>query len=292
MNGPAAFVEAPRALRSRDGRRLRLLHGPIDAIFVADGPEAAVRAAQRRVATAFRDVLTPLAQELPRLRTATGPMPVGPVAQAMVRATARFAPLFVTPMAAVAGAVADRLLAAALSPDHGLTRAHVNNGGDIALWLDRGQGFDVAICEDPAQPRAGGMARIAHGSGIGGVATSGWQGRSHSLGIADAVTVLARDAAHADAAATLIANAVDLPGHPAITRVPAHLLSPDSDLGARAVTTAVGPLAAQDIACALAAGLEQARVMRGAGLIVDACLALAGERRMLSDIHEEELSLA
>ena len=49
-----------------------------------------------------------------------------------------------------------------------------------------------------------------------GIATSGWRGRSFSLGIADAVTVLAATAAEADAAATVIANAVDLPGHPAI----------------------------------------------------------------------------
>ena len=47
-----------------------------------------------------------------------------------------------------------------------------------------------------------------------GIATSGWRGRSFSLGIADAVTVLAATAAEADAAATMIANAVDLPGHP------------------------------------------------------------------------------
>ncbi|MEQ3626617.1 MAG: UPF0280 family protein [Celeribacter sp.] len=285
-------AEAPRALRSQDGRRLRLLHGPIDAIFVAAGAEHAVRAAQHRVATAFRDVLTPLARDLPRLRATTGPMPPGRIAQAMVRTTQRFAPQFVTPMAAVAGAVADHLLTVALCPGHGLTRAHVNNGGDIALWLDRGQGFDVAICEDPAQPRAGGMAHIAHGSGIGGIATSGWRGRSYSLGIADAVTVLARDAAHADAAATLIANAVDLPGHPAITRAPACDLSPDSDLGGRRVTTAVGPLIPAEINRALSAGLDRARAMRAAGLIVDACLALGGERRMLSEIHEEELSLA
>ena len=31
-----------------------------------------------------------------------------------------------------------------------------------------------------------------------GVATSGWRGRSHSLGIADSVTVVARNAAAAD----------------------------------------------------------------------------------------------
>ena len=35
-------------------------------------------------------------------------------------------------------------------------------------------------------------------------------------------------------------GAVDIPGHPAITRRPACELSPDSDLGARPVTTGVG----------------------------------------------------
>ena len=75
-----------------------------------------------------------------------------------------------------------------------------------------------------------------------GIATSGRHGRSFSLGIADAVTVLARTASQADAAATIIANAVDLPGHPAIVRCPANELQPDSDLGARLVTRDVGAL--------------------------------------------------
>ena len=87
-----------------------------------------------------------------------------------------------------------------------------------------------------------------------GVATSGRHGRSFSLGIADAVTVLAKTAASADAAATIIANAVDLPGHPAIIRRPACELQPDSDLGPRLVTREVGELAGNEIEEALAAG--------------------------------------
>ena len=75
---------------------------------------------------------------------------------------------------------------------------------------------------------------------VRGIATSGWRGRSFSLGIADAVTVLAATAAKADAAATIIANAVDLPNHAAITRVPAREIAPDNDLGERLVTRAVG----------------------------------------------------
>ncbi len=110
-----------------------------------------------------------------------------------------------------------------------------------------------------------------------GIATSGRHGRSFSLGIADAVTVLARTAAQADAAATIIANAVDLPGHPAIVRCPAQDLQPDSDLGARLVTRDVGELSAREIAAALEAGAACARKLLAAGLIDGAALRLQGE---------------
>jgi ApbE superfamily uncharacterized protein (UPF0280 family) len=110
-----------------------------------------------------------------------------------------------------------------------------------------------------------------------GVATSGRHGRSFSLGIADAVTVLARTASQADAAATIIANAVDLPGHPAIVRCPAHDLQPDSDLGARLVTRGVGELSDAEIEDALEAGAVQARRLLAAGLIDGAALRLRGE---------------
>jgi uncharacterized protein len=110
-----------------------------------------------------------------------------------------------------------------------------------------------------------------------GIATSGRHGRSFSLGIADAVTVLARTASQADAAATVIANAVDLPGHPAIRRVPAHDLQPDSDLGPRLVTRGVDELSDDEVAAALDAGAARARALLAAGLIEGAVLRLCGE---------------
>ena len=118
---------------------------------------------------------------------------------------------------------------------------------------------------------------------VAGIATSGWRGRSHSLGIADAATVLAGTAADADAAATLIANAVDLPGHPAIIRVPASSIEPDSDLGARLVTREVGPLSPEEISGALQRGLSVAEAMRRNGLIVAAALFLGGQSRLCGD---------
>jgi hypothetical protein len=95
--------------------------------------------------------------------------------------------------------------------------------------------------------------------------------------------VLARTAAEADVAATLIANAVNL-DDTAIRRAPANELAPDSDLGRRPVTVAVGPLPFERIDLALAHGLDRAQVMARRGLIVDACLALQGETRVLGRV--------
>ena len=129
-----------------------------------------------------------------------------------------------------------------------------------------------------AIPRA--RIEIASGSSVRGIATSGWQGRSHSFGIADAVTVLARSAATADAAATLIANAVNV-DHPGIRREPARALDEESDLGDRPVTVAVPALDANAIGSALDAGLKRARELRSRDAIEGAALTVQGCWRIL-----------
>ena len=120
---------------------------------------------------------------------------------------------------------------------------------------------------------------IRHADPVRGIATSGWRGRSFSFGIADAVTVLARTAAAADAAATMIANAVDL-DHPGIGRRPARGLQCDSDLGDRLVTFAVPVLSAVDRDRALQSGFLAAEAFCQRGLIEGAALFLQGECRM------------
>jgi ApbE superfamily uncharacterized protein (UPF0280 family) len=263
------------------GGRLHLSHGPIDVVLQAWGTAEAVAAAEAAALRRFPAILPELVAELPALRRpiAEAPAVAGPVARRMVAACAPFAPVWVTPMAAVAGAVADELLAAMLAAAP-LERAYVNDGGDIALWAAPRRALTLGLAELPL-PGTGfdGALRIAGGDGIGGVATSGRHGRSFSLGIADAVTVLAADAATADAAATLIANAVDLPS-PAVRRAPAVSLDPDSDLGERLVTVAVGPLAAVEVAAALGAGLARADAWCRAGLIRGAALRLQGAARI------------
>jgi uncharacterized protein len=265
----------PVAALLPDGR-LHLHHGPIDlVIWAEERSEEARQTAYRAARDRFATVLDELVAELPLLRQPLDQPPQGPIARRMHRAcTATAQDDFITPMAAVAGSVADTVLAAmcAATP---LTRAYVNNGGDIALHLAPGQTFTAAIAGLDQQTH--GRITLHPADGIGGIATSGQGGRSLSLGIATSVTVLARHAATADAAATLIANMVDLPDHPAITRQPAQDISPDSDLGARLVVTRVGPLAPADIALALSRGLARAQRLVDAGHIAAAALVLQGQ---------------
>ncbi len=273
-------MTGPQAAWLPDGRRLHLNHGPIDLILEAWGPRPAVQAACARATARFQGLLQELVDELPALRSAApGPLR-GPVARAMARAVAPHRPAFITPMAAVAGAVADEICAV-LAAGGGLERAYVNDGGDIALYLTPGTAITAAIAARAGLPD---RVTIAHADPVRGLATSGWRGRSFSLGIADAVTVLARTAAEADAAATMIANAVDLPGHPAVRRAPAVTLQADTDLGDRLVTTGVGPLAPTEIARALAAGTARAEAIRGRGLIAAAALFLQGAVELVGPV--------
>ena len=158
----------------------------------------------------------------------------------------------------------------------------MNNGGDIGLHLSPGARLSVGVVPSlrEAIPRA--RIEIAYDCAVRGVATSGWRGRSHSLGIADAVTVLARTAAAADAGATLIANAVDV-DHPGIRREPARALDEESDLGGLPVTVAVPALDAEAIDAALDAGLRSARELRSRGVIEGAALTVQGRWRVLED---------
>jgi ApbE superfamily uncharacterized protein (UPF0280 family) len=176
----------------------------------------------------------------------------------------------------VAGAVAEEILGTMTSAAS-LSRAYVNNGGDIALHLAHGESFVAGMVERPDRPSLFGTAALDSSQPVRGIATSGWRGRSFSLGVADAVTVLADHAASADAAATVIANAVDLPGHPGVVRVRACDLSPDSDLGELLVTQGVRELSACEVTSALDAGRAAAESLVLNGLIRSVALHLRGK---------------
>ncbi len=269
-------------------KRLHLQHGPIDLVIGADGRSnsgqgrrEAFSAAEHRFAT----ILHELVAELDELRRGADGQSNGfrsPVALRMFDATSPFAhDAFVTPMAAVAGAVADEILSVMIGAID-LQRAYVNNGGDIAIYLGGPRStYRAAIagldCENVGSVELGGDNKTY------GLATSGTGGRSLSLGIADSVTVLAPSAAAADAAATLIANSVDLAGdHPAIERRPAIEIDPDSDLGERDVVTSRGRLCRHDVERALSHGEARACEFLKYGHVTGAALFLQGESRIVS----------
>jgi ApbE superfamily uncharacterized protein (UPF0280 family) len=263
-----------------DGR-LHLQEGPIDLIIGAEGPGAAQALAAARAA--FQGVLAGLVAELPLLRTPVGggtPPPArSPVARRMVAAVWPYRAGYITPMAAVAGAVAEHVLAA-MAGLPGLERAWVNNGGDIAVHLVPAASLRIGLVRSLARGVPEGSVTIRAEDAVRGVATSGWPGRSFSLGIADAATVLAATAAGADAAATIIANAVDS-DHPAVRRAPARSLDPDSDLGDLPVTVGVGALPREVVRAALAHGAARADALRREGLIAAALLAVGEEMQVV-----------
>ena len=276
------------AARLGDGR-LHLQHGPIDLIIEAFGAAHQVERAYGQAIARFGDILPRLVDELATLRRPVDdarPLLHGPVARRMAEAVWPHRVVYITPMAAVAGAVADEMLQA-LVRGRTLDKAYVNDGGDIAIHLAPGQELRAGIFVAALD----GLARLTADQPVRGIATSGWGGRSFSLGIADSVTVLARTAAAADAAATLIANAVNV-DHPAIERRPARDLDPDSDLGDLPVTVAVGRLAPALIDEALDRGADEAHRLRVAGYVNGAALSLQGHWRIEAPTILERLGSA
>jgi ApbE superfamily uncharacterized protein (UPF0280 family) len=271
----------PQIARMPDGR-LHLQHGPIDLIVEAWGTAREVAAAYEQAAGRFGDILETLVRELAILRTPVGaviPAVEGPVARRMAEAVWPYRDVYITPMAAVAGAVADEILAAILR-DRTLARAYVNNGGDIAFHLAPGETLRTAIVADIAAPALDGIATLTADTPVRGLATSGWRGRSFSLGIADSATILAATGAAADAAATIVGNAVNV-RHPAIERRCASSMRDDTDLGDLPVTVAVGFLPDEAVAAALDAGAAKAHALRSSGLIYGAAISLQGSWRLV-----------
>lgn len=281
MSGPVASLLY--------GNRLHLQHGPIDLVVGVDGDR---RKAFACATARFSCVLDELVDELSVLRQPLSPVsrvPEGETASRMFQATTKMGGFeYLTPMAGVAGAVAETILDAMVS-ETPIERAYVNNGGDIALHLAEGQSFTSAVIDHTGKEL--GRIQIDHSDPVRGIATSGRHGRSQSLGIADSVTVLAAKASQADVAATLVANAVDLPGHPGITRVPASELRDDSDLGDIPVVTNCTKLGNEDRARALSGGERRAKILLEHGCIDGAALFLQGGLRVVGQLEQMNRSL-
>lgn len=282
-------MSGPFVARLPDGHRLHLQHGPMDLVVAVDAPPALRTLAEQSAIDRFTTILDELVGELPHLRApVNGTEQVdeyvqGSVARRMVAAAVTFADVHVTPMVAVAGSIAEEVVAT-IAAFEGVRRASVNNGGDLAVHVEPGQVVMVGLVADLTDPTI--VQRVAL-SGDGqsrGMATSGWGGRSFSLGVADAVTVVAARTSVADAAATLIANAVDV-DHPCIQRSPARKLDPDSDLGDLLVTVDVGHLPDAAVQSALEAGAARAtQLMARTPDLHGVSLALQGRRCVLGTL--------
>lgn len=186
----------------------------------------------------------------------------------MIDAVIRSGDATLTPMAAVAGTIAD--LVADFLAELGASKAIVNNGGDIALRLGAGETAVVGVA-----PVIGSYPthylKVTAGDGVGGIATSGLGGRSFTKGIATAAVIAAGRAALADACATSVANAT-YTSHPAIKLEYAGVIDPESDIADHLVVTEVGELPAEAVYTAIENGYRRARELFAAGLIKGAAL--------------------
>jgi len=276
--------------------RLHLQHGPIDLILHVDASEEIRKRLYSAAKKRFSTVLQELVVEMDLLKhpwSADLPDPKGGIAQKMCFAV-RGSDIFVTPMAAVAGAVADEVLEAMLYEAKNqdpcleeIQRMYVNNGGDIAFWLNAGESFSIGVVDNPGIPELNARVSLAYESPVRGIATSGWRGRSQSLGIADAVTVLAGSAATADAAATLIANDVNV-YYPGILKRPASEVKDESDLGMLPVTVDVPPLPVDQISEALKRGAQTAGNFIRTGKIEAAYLSLQKQTLVVENNLKKE----
>jgi ApbE superfamily uncharacterized protein (UPF0280 family) len=280
-----------------DAARWHFQYGPIDLIITVDGKADAIARALDSAWSRFQQVLPELVDELALLRQAVRSDRAfeGAVAKRMQAACWPHRAQFITPMAAVAGSVADEMIEFfSCEPD--IQRAAINNGGDIALHLQANESYRIGLVTDIAQFSAqpdvvDGSLVICAADPVRGIATSGWRGRSLSLGIADSVTALASSAAHADAAATMIANAVNVE-HAAIRRAPAHTVKDDTDLGSLLVTQAVGVLPPVLVQQALERGKLQAQRLLMQGHIQGALLVLQTQACAVGQLEQRSLLAA
>lgn len=198
-------------------------------------------------------------------------LPEDELARRMVTSVKAIGDVDLTPMAAVAGTIADAV--ADWLFEREASKVIVDNGGDIAIRLAEGEAATVGVRPQVISPHISHVIRLEGGRSTWGVATSGMGGRSFTRGIASAVTVLAANTSAADAAATAVANACFAEDE-GIVQLPAEKLDPSSDLAGINVTTKVGPLRSEVIRLAVGNARQKARYLFQEDLIDGAFIAL------------------
>lgn len=259
------------------GRAVLAENGPLRLVIQPfSGPVAETELAKEAAEYAF-DCLARVAAALPALRRRHGliaTLPRDEIARVMLESVRIIGDEDLTPMAAVAGTIADFVADWLFARK--VTRVIVDNGGDIAIRLKPGESARVGLRPVIDSLEITHLIHLDSTYPSWGVTTSGMGGRSLTRGIASAVTVFASTASVADAAATAIANSC-FAEDGNIRQVPAITVDPTTDLGEMLVTVSASGLAAKTVTAALENGLEKAKAVMQRGDIRGALIAVAGK---------------
>jgi len=229
-----------------------------------------------RVEEKIRSILEEIKEYLPVLKQKarkiknTNHMPYVP--RKMVDAVKVIDEVSLTPMAAVAGSVADALKE--FLKNEGLDLISVNNGGDISIFNKNVRELKIDIGDIHTGESSPHLLSIEQITDYG-LATSGFGGRSFTLGLADSVTVIATTGALADAAATFICNCTNTETDQVIRRK-ASEIDPLTDIPDYEVTIKINVLNNFDIMKSLENGLYNASKLKQLNYIYDAVIKLQG----------------
>lgn len=290
MRGCDRFMEKPQFqsehIREMDDGTVVVHSGPmLMSIFVSNGgkpntylaKEGARKALEVLEALAkFRNVITRNVGEIDLSES------LPPIVEKMVFASRKFGDPTVTPLIAVAGAGADEVADFVLSTGQA-NKIVVNNGGDIAIRLKDDESARVGIKTDLTDRAVTHVMAVTVSSKIGGVATSGFGGRSFTRGVANAAVAIANDATSADVAATLVGNATDVES-PSVRKVLAKELYEGTDIPNLSVTKAIGRLEKWEVEEALNRGMQKAETFQERGLIRGVFLVVKDQHRISNSI--------
>jgi ApbE superfamily uncharacterized protein (UPF0280 family) len=249
------------------------------------GPVAEIGLAKEAAQYAF-DCLARVAKAQHLLRQRHGLIgfiPEDKIARTMLESVSLIGDEDLTPMAAVAGTIAD--FVADWLFDRHVTRVIVDNGGDIAIRLIAGESAGVGLRPDIQSREITHLIRIDARFPSWGVNTSGLGGRSLTRGIASAVTTFAATSSVADAAATAIANAC-FAEHKNIHQAPAKSVDPNTDLGDLPVTVGISDLPQKSVTQALENGFRKATAIQKMGHIHGALIAVGGKFALTPDFSK------
>lgn len=227
-----------------DNGQILLDYGPVTmTILVEQEEELSYQTLGYYIFNTVNDILNELTSEINYLRNEvdTDCHLTGSVGTRMIEAVHQTGDTLLTPMAAVAGSVADATADALLRLNPNIKKISVNNGGDIAIRLKSGKKIRLLL---PTGTRA--WIELSEEMGIGGVATSGLGGRSLTMGVAESVTVFASKACVADAYATHFANSTHITSVN-VKEVYAEELDINTDIPGLRVVTEVKNLLKEEI---------------------------------------------